>query len=57
MQFDRILCDVPCTGDGTLRKNVDLWAKWNPAMACGINPVQLAIASRAIDMLKGGGVK
>ena len=21
MKFDRILCDVPCSGDGTLRKN------------------------------------
>lgn len=27
-QFDRILCDVPCSGDGTLRKNPDLWEKW-----------------------------
>jgi 16S rRNA C967 or C1407 C5-methylase (RsmB/RsmF family) len=25
MKFDRILCDVPCTGDGTLRKNADIW--------------------------------
>lgn len=25
VKFDRILCDVPCTGDGTLRKNADIW--------------------------------
>ncbi|KAI9511664.1 S-adenosyl-L-methionine-dependent methyltransferase [Russula earlei] len=27
--FDRILCDVPCSGDGTIRKNVGIWKKWN----------------------------
>lgn len=32
MKFDRILCDVPCSGDGTLRKNADAWPKWSPAM-------------------------
>jgi multisite-specific tRNA:(cytosine-C5)-methyltransferase len=26
--FDRILCDVPCSGDGTLRKAPDIWRKW-----------------------------
>lgn len=31
MKFDRILCDVPCSGDGTIRKNLDVWAKWNTA--------------------------
>ena len=25
LKFDRILCDVPCSGDGTVRKNADLW--------------------------------
>ncbi|GBG47023.1 hypothetical protein CBR_g80544, partial [Chara braunii] len=28
LRFDRILCDVPCSGDGTLRKAPDLWRKW-----------------------------
>ncbi|CAI7886565.1 unnamed protein product [Closterium sp. NIES-54] len=26
--FDRILCDVPCSGDGTMRKAPDIWKKW-----------------------------
>ena len=29
IQFDRILCDVPCSGDGTFRKNAGLWKKWH----------------------------
>ena len=28
-EFDRILCDVPCSGDGTLRKNLGLWSKFH----------------------------
>lgn len=28
-KFDKILCDVPCTGDGTLRKNKLIWKTWN----------------------------
>ena len=30
LEFDRILCDVPCCGDGTLRKNPNAWTKWSP---------------------------
>ena len=28
-QFDRILCDVPCSGDGTLRKNMSIWKNFH----------------------------
>ncbi|EFN60724.1 tRNA (cytosine-5-)-methyltransferase CG6133 [Camponotus floridanus] len=31
LKFDRILADVPCSGDGTMRKNPDIWCKWSPA--------------------------
>lgn len=53
--FDRILCDVPCSGDGTMRKNYDLWWKWHPRNALLLHPLQLKIATRAARLLKIGG--
>ena len=35
MRFDRILCDVPCSGDGTMRKAPDIWRRWNMANGIG----------------------
>jgi multisite-specific tRNA:(cytosine-C5)-methyltransferase len=37
--FDRILCDVPCSGDGTLRKNLQIWNSWQPAVGNGLHPL------------------
>jgi len=53
--FDRILCDVPCSGDGTFRKNFDLWGKWNPGMGLGLHKIQVQIATRGVKLLKIGG--
>ena len=55
LKFDRILADVPCSGDGTIRKNVGLWRDWNPANALGLHAVQCRILVRALQMLKPGG--
>ncbi|CDW54989.1 tRNA (cytosine(34) C(5)) methyltransferase [Trichuris trichiura] len=56
MNFDRILCDVPCSGDGTLRKNINLWKEWNPIQAYGLHKLQLKIALRCSKLLKVGGL-
>jgi 16S rRNA C967 or C1407 C5-methylase (RsmB/RsmF family) len=53
--FDRVLCDVPCSGDGTLRKNPDLWARWHPKMAHRQHRLQLGIARRGLALLRPGG--
>jgi multisite-specific tRNA:(cytosine-C5)-methyltransferase len=55
LKFDRILADVPCTGDGTARKNVGVWKDWTPQNAVGLHAVQVRILVRALQMLKVGG--
>ncbi|CZR62196.1 related to tRNA (cytosine-5-)-methyltransferase [Phialocephala subalpina] len=55
LKFDRILADVPCSGDGTTRKNVNLWQDWNPGNALGLYVTQVRILVRALQMLKVGG--
>lgn len=55
LKFDRILADVPCSGDGTLRKNVNLWKDWIPGNALGLHQTQVRILVRALQLLKPGG--
>ena len=54
-EFDAILCDVPCTGDATMRKAPDIWNRWTPGNGNGLHPLQLKIALRGAQLLKVGG--
>ncbi|KAI8103000.1 hypothetical protein M9434_005788 [Picochlorum sp. BPE23] len=55
VMYDRILCDVPCSGDGTVRKQPDIWKKWSVANGNGLHILQLRIALRGAELLKVGG--
>ena len=53
--FDRILADVPCSGDGTIRKFPHIWRLFRPRMSLDLHKVQLSIARASVEMLKPNG--
>ncbi|KNE57886.1 hypothetical protein AMAG_04731 [Allomyces macrogynus ATCC 38327] len=55
LKFDRILADVPCSGDGTMRKNPLIWRSWTPNEGSALHFLQLRILMRAIALTKVGG--
>uniref|UniRef100_A0A915PUY4 tRNA (cytosine(34)-C(5))-methyltransferase n=1 Tax=Setaria digitata TaxID=48799 RepID=A0A915PUY4_9BILA len=54
--FDRVLCDVICSGDGTFRKSPDMWQSWNPVKGLGLHKLQVNIARRAAQLLAINGL-
>ncbi|KAI7867502.1 S-adenosyl-L-methionine-dependent methyltransferase [Spinellus fusiger] len=54
-QFDRVLCDVPCSGDGTLRKNEKIWTDWGNGSAIALHVLQVQIFLRGAQLVKIGG--
>ena len=53
--FDRVICDVPCSGFGVLAKKPDIRYK-SIVEAAGLVPVQAAILESAANLVKVGGV-
>lgn len=52
--FDRVLCDVPCSGFGVIGKKPELRYK-DPAESAGLPDIQAAILSRSAELLRAGG--
>ncbi|KAG0056401.1 hypothetical protein BGZ83_005116 [Gryganskiella cystojenkinii] len=54
-EFDRVLADVPCSGDATLRKNPMVWKNWTHGGAMPLHQTQISILQRGVQLLKVGG--
>ncbi|KAL7533323.1 hypothetical protein ACHAXR_007910 [Thalassiosira sp. AJA248-18] len=50
--FDYILCDVPCSGDGTVRKSPKILGKWSPKNAEKNKPLQKELLKVGLGLLR-----
>ncbi len=54
-QFDRVICDAPCSGMGVIRRKPEIRYK-NPTDFADLPALQLKILSQAAKLVKVGGV-
>lgn len=55
-KFDRVLCDVMCSGDGTLRKSMDMWPRWSTVQGADLHVSQCRVLMRGMACCKKGGI-
>lgn len=55
-KFDRICCDVPCSSDGTIRKNASIMDRWSISMGMGLRLLQQRILLRSLGNLAPDGL-
>ena len=54
-KYDKVLCDVPCSGDGTTRKNKQVWNTWSMGHAMSLHRLQRRILRRGLELLRPRG--
>lgn len=55
INFDKLLVDAPCSGEGTLRSSPKTYLMWNLKMIEKFSRRQKLLASKALGVLKTGG--
>ena len=55
IKFDKILLDLPCSGEGNTRSNEKTFLMWNIKMIEKLSRLQRKLASSSIPLLKEGG--
>ncbi len=55
-QFDAILLDAPCSGEGTIRKDADAMNNWSRESVLDISAIQKDLIESAFHALKPGGI-
>ena len=46
--YDKILCDVPCSGDGAIRKLPNKWRHWSYKDGSGLHGLQCQLLMRGL---------
>ncbi len=54
-KFDKILADVPCSGEGTIRSSPKTFIMWNPKVINNLSKMQKKFIAFAFRCLKVGG--
>lgn len=54
--FDRVLCDAPCSGTGTIRKSLNTLRMWNLNLVKRLSRTQKKLIQTGFNALKPGGV-
>jgi len=55
-KYDKVLCDAPCSGDGTTRKSKPVWNTWSMGHAMSLHRLQRRILRRGLELLRPGGI-
>ncbi|MBU4070501.1 MAG: RsmB/NOP family class I SAM-dependent RNA methyltransferase [Nanoarchaeota archaeon] len=55
IEFDKILVDAPCSGEGTLRSSPKTYVMWNIKTIKNLPRIQKNLVTSALEILKSGG--
>ncbi|RNF08293.1 tRNA (cytosine34-C5)-methyltransferase [Trypanosoma rangeli] len=55
VQYDKVLVDAPCSGEGRMHKDVMSWRMWHPLKAVEFFATQVALLRRAVELCAAGG--